>query len=173
MVLSSLYFLSILHQTTTCRKIFPWSSRCISYQFYIKPQLDCLVRHDFIVVFPINSTSNHNCLTLQTVTTMLYFLSILHQTTTHALLIHFKFRCISYQFYIKPQLVVCQIIIIKVVFPINSTSNHNLLTCCAMSSCVVFPINSTSNHNHEVVYNTTNDVVFPINSTSNHNLPIY
>ena len=59
-VLSSLYLIEILHQTTTDFDAVPSSCRCILSKFYIKPQL----RHES-AVFPIvvsyrNSTSNHN-----------------------------------------------------------------------------------------------------------------
>ena len=121
------------------------------------------------VVFPINSTSNHNravnkldvwrlyflSILHQTTTAKelglknlsLYFLSILHQTTTDMPIGTKICCCISYQFYIKPQLLPDDFPSESVVFPINSTSNHNWASVGFLGQKVVFPINSTSNHN--------------------------
>ena len=142
-----LYFLSILHQTTTIEGGIMTLVSCISYQFYIKPQhilvqrcaRVCCISYQFYikpqlathrwlrvsVVFPINSTSNHNRCEEVAIANELYFLSILHQTTTRCVHSNFFGCCISYQFYIKPQPAGTWCVELLVVFPINSTSNHN------------------------------------------------
>ena len=123
-----LYFLSLLHQTTTKRHGFVEDASCISFLFYIKPQLTRRIMVRGRVVFPFSSTSNHNhyqdlknytklyflSLLHQTTTdnTMpylsdeLYFLSLLHQTTTFVEVLWEIISCISFLFYIKPQPVV-------------------------------------------------------------------
>ena len=56
--------------------------RCILFQFYIKPQLyDAHIVLN-LVVFYFNSTSNHNEEIRGEFLTVLYSISILHQTTT-------------------------------------------------------------------------------------------
>ena len=123
---------------------------------------------------------------------MLYFLSLLHQTTTlqHAQInlrscISFLFyikpqlvnnyilnemSCISFLFYIKPQLKIIAINLILVVFPFSSTSNHNPGPEPLIKAHVVFPFSSTSNHNLLRFTSLITLVVFPFSSTSNHNL---
>ena len=120
-----LYFLSLLHQTTTFIVILFIFVCCISFLFYIKPQLmehllffvrGCISflfyikpqrrtgKSNFLpVVFPFSSTSNHNRLGTRVLSVKLYFLSLLHQTTTVTKQHHLQSRCISFLFYIKPQ----------------------------------------------------------------------
>ena len=121
-----LYILSFLHQTTTLLSMYSLRSCCISYHFYIKPQLSvcpgvcpcgCISYHFYIkpqpgAMFQTNSTS-----------------------------------CISYHFYIKPQLSVVRRLNYSVVYLIISTSNHNLAAPAAPAPLVVYLIISTSNHN--------------------------
>ena len=99
----------------------------------------------------------------------LYFFSLLHQTTTY-IVSSFAYRsCISFLFYIKPQLRGEGIVAAGVVFPFSSTSNHNT-RCEAMDGMqVVFPFSSTSNHNSIMIFILFRSVVFPFSSTSNHN----
>ena len=99
-----LYYIFILHQTTTVHHEWLHSKGCIISSFYIKPQLitpaNCLQP----VVLYLHSTSNHNCtrfanalknvvLYLHSTSnhnnrgftdnfTSLYYIFILHQTTT-------------------------------------------------------------------------------------------
>ena len=142
-----LYFLSLLHQTTTDVLDVRYISSCISFLFYIKPQrwaetrayaLRCISflfyikpqlipkkdnamdvvfpfsstsNHNFckshhflaFVVFPFSSTSNHNKFSEKKNLYLLYFLSLLHQTTTLDRSGHSCRSCISFLFYIKPQ----------------------------------------------------------------------
>ena len=122
---------------------------------------------------------------------MLYFLSLLHQTTTpaeqvcdHNGCISFLFyikpqrwsesyaecsSCISFLFYIKPQLLSKTAIYLCVVFPFSSTSSHNFQHVDCPSHLVVFPFSSTSSHNSVFVQSQENVVVFPFSSTSSHN----
>ena len=101
-------------------------SCCISYLFYIKPQRDTEEQTVVVVVYPIFSTSNHNSGQIENILSALYILSFLHQTTTDCQFFKYKRRlyilsflhqtttcfcatcsfgsCISYLFYIKPQL---------------------------------------------------------------------
>ena len=142
-----LYFISFLHQTTTetYKRIF--YSCCISFLFYIKPQQELGWPRRSRVVFHFFSTSNHNCTPACQQIPWLYFISFLHQTTT----IHFikisLFSCISFLFYIKPQLIVVQDHSTCVVFHFFSTSNHNYTDEKFKYYAVVFHFFSTSNHN--------------------------
>ena len=99
------------------------------------------------VVYLLNPTSNHNRLRLfllhdrlyifwilhQTTTCPynptsghpLYIFWILHQTTTIWLLLIYKVSCISFESYIKPQLVPFGWRLSPVVYLLNPTSNHN------------------------------------------------
>ena len=121
---------------------------CIISSFYIKPQLVLLTCSVFLVVFYLNSTSNHNINSqainenhvvlylhstsnhnpnivneyafevvlylhstsnhnntlVNILSKKLYYIFILHQTTTHKYYTLLEFRCIISSFYIKPQL---------------------------------------------------------------------
>ena len=120
---------------------------CISYYSYIKPQLYCHSLLQLSVVYRTIPTSNHNLnaeekknlalyivLFLHQTTTVvrvcwrlfgLYIVLFLHQTTTMLALSFFRFRCISYYSYIKPQLRKSTVIFIAVVYRTIPTSNHN------------------------------------------------
>ena len=146
------------------------------------------------VVFPFSSTSNHNLFQKKTTLWTLYFLSLLHQTTTFAKAIIFSLLlyflsllhqtttnslkrkiytcCISFLFYIKPQLSIAAVTVAAVVFPFSSTSNHYLLITQEIQNSVVFPFSSTSNHNPWPARTRHKCVVFPFSSTSNHNASI-
>ena len=58
--LRRLYIFWILHQTTTCWRMAILTSRCISFESYIKPQPQCLACLHSDVVYLLNPTSNHN-----------------------------------------------------------------------------------------------------------------
>ena len=100
-----LYIFWLLHQTTT-----PWTSvtspyRCISFDSYIKPQLEstisviaksCISFDSYIkpqlitiqgreegVVYLLTPTSNHNSIEYHSDGTKLYIFWLLHQTTTY------------------------------------------------------------------------------------------
>ena len=144
--------------------------RCILSKFYIKPQLFCSYcvepvvvsyrnstsNHNFgtkppffrFVVSYRNSTSNHNIFTLLAVSSLLYLIEILHQTTTFLPFRKISRCCILSKFYIKPQLLD------------SSTSSE---VSCILSKFYIKPQprahasdartvvsyrNSTSNHNY-------------------------
>ena len=142
-----LYIFWFLHQTTT----FPhthwiWSS-CISFDSYIKPQLCLVISRLIVVVYLLIPTSNHNFYLLfysssllyifwflhQTTTSMpnlpsstqLYIFWFLHQTTTGACCGRSRSSCISFDSYIKPQLMYCFCFHDAVVYLLIPTSNHN------------------------------------------------
>ena len=99
--------------------------RCISYYSYIKPQPIRVVIKIFFVVYRTIPTSNHNLIVSLIISSALYIVLFLHQTTTfcgigglHRRLYIVLFlhqttttmvtltsatRCISYYSYIKPQ----------------------------------------------------------------------
>ena len=142
-----LYIFWILHQTTTQPPY--WK--------------------DLFVVYLLNPTSNHNAsfsLTLdsalyifwilhQTTTfwrfpwfeKMLYIFWILHQTTTWAMPWYISMSCISFESYIKPQLLSWVVDAYKVVYLLNPTSNHNIFGTHYAQAAVVYLLNPTSNHN--------------------------
>ena len=100
-----------------------------------------------VVVYLLNPTSNHNPGRLLPYPERLYIFWILHQTTTYLLLqlgygvlyifwiLHQTttlwhrrydfFRCISFESYIKPQLISGSVLLLYVVYLLNPTSNHN------------------------------------------------
>ncbi len=123
---STLYILSFLHQTTTLSLHLSKPLSCISYHFYIKPQLNLDSLNDL-----------RSCISYHFyIKPQLFFPSAL------------SFRsCISYHFYIKPQPPRCCRILRSVVYLIISTSNHNLVPCLKLLAVVVYLIISTSNHN--------------------------
>ena len=142
-----MYYIFILHQTTT--KYFIWSLTCgcIISSFYIKPQpilrpplcrmvvlylhstsnhnggmLEYFMRRVVLylhstsnhnvwsvfdkyerVVLYLHSTSNHNYTPLAEIVEKLYYIFILHQTTTIKYIISADSCCIISSFYIKPQ----------------------------------------------------------------------
>ena len=81
-----------------------------------------------IVVSYRNSTSNHNSPWHAKLTTKLYLIEILHQTTTASTVNPMRSRCILSKFYIKPQQRPSPVEISAVVSYRNSTSNHNIST---------------------------------------------
>ena len=55
-----LYYIFILHQTTTMIGAYLFMSGCIISSFYIKPQLNFDHSVEGLVVLYLHSTSNHN-----------------------------------------------------------------------------------------------------------------
>ena len=125
MISPRLYIFRFLHQTTTYLLFLVLSLCCISFVFYIKPQLIYKFSHFLQVVYLSFSTSNHNCYqdlfvccivvylsfstsnhnsssTVENNLT-LYIFRFLHQTTTSFFPFLASIRCISFVFYIKPQ----------------------------------------------------------------------
>ena len=77
---------------------------CISYYSYIKPQRSRKWKNESAVVYRTIPTSNHNVLAIIFISRSLYIVLFLHQTTTNGYGYLFKWCCISYYSYIKPQL---------------------------------------------------------------------
>ena len=123
---SPLYIFWFLHQTTTHALAPLMLSSCISFDSYIKPQPARHRRLSITVVYLLIPTSNHNNLRVVKKESQLYIFWFLHQTTTVIPLLFitkvlyiFWFlhqtttsstggwiwdRCISFDSYIKPQL---------------------------------------------------------------------
>ena len=99
-----LYLFWFLHQTTTILSFGSISTRCISFDSYIKPQPSWKKLSLGLVVSLLIPTSNHNQLPCCHHTRMLYLFWFLHQTTTISHCYRNLFCCISFDSYIKPQL---------------------------------------------------------------------
>ena len=100
----ALYIFWFLHQTTTVGLLRSAERGCISFDSYIKPQLRqphwCRCR----VVYLLIPTSNHNYVSELKSAKSLYIFWFLHQTTTSDRLALSAQGCISFDSYIKPQL---------------------------------------------------------------------
>ena len=79
--------------------------RCISFDSYIKPQPRPHAKWNSSVVYLLIPTSNHNNKAFHIDIEKLYIFWFLHQTTTLVLSILSVARCISFDSYIKPQLI--------------------------------------------------------------------
>ena len=99
-----LYIFWLLHQTTTWALNKRNLSSCISFDSYIKPQLNSETFRVKCVVYLLTPTSNHNLVGTRNVEFKLYIFWLLHQTTTASTALCFGVRCISFDSYIKPQL---------------------------------------------------------------------
>ena len=82
--LLKLYYIFILHQTTTIHWLIYYQRSCIISSFYIKPQHTNITHCWSSVVLYLHSTSNHNLPDNKFWMNLLYYIFILHQTTTHA-----------------------------------------------------------------------------------------
>ena len=102
--ITALYIFHFLHQTTTASARAASGLCCISFIFYIKPQHIRDYSHFLLVVYLSFSTSNHNEREALIEDYKLYIFHFLHQTTTQRTLLNAYNRCISFIFYIKPQL---------------------------------------------------------------------
>ena len=79
---SELYLIEFLHQTTTSVLLVWLVFCCILLNFYIKPQhIPCGNCWQCVVSYWI-STSNHNRMFRRSISTLLYLIEFLHQTTT-------------------------------------------------------------------------------------------
>ena len=78
--------------------------------------------------------------------------------------------CISFDSYIKPQLVCCLGWCNVVVYLLIPTSNHNCVNLHRKFRRVVYLLIPTSNHNLGVVVPGVKGVVYLLIPTSNHNL---
>ena len=120
-----LYIFWLLHQTTTLLEDIKLHIRCISFDSYIKPQLSYPQRCYLSVVYLLTPTSNHNIRHSREATLRLYIFWLLHQTTTKMSAIASPTSCISFDSYIKPQLIGNHKCAVFVVYLLTPTSNHN------------------------------------------------
>ena len=98
---------------------------CISFDSYIKPQLPALPHQSWQVVYLLIPTSNHNFNNVYTWISLLYIFWFLHQTTTLCGETLRTQCCISFDSYIKPQLLPRKALPFSVVYLLIPTSNHN------------------------------------------------
>ena len=82
LIISMLYIILFLHQTTTDVLGYSLTKGCISYYSYIKPQQWCKDTSPSSVVYHTIPTSNHNYHYIFKLLSMLYIILFLHQTTT-------------------------------------------------------------------------------------------
>ena len=142
--MQQLYIFWLLHQTTTTCSSSIIRQSCISFDSYIKPQLDTCRSIAIRVVYLLNPTSNHNLQMMFLNSFQLYIFWLLHQTTTYSfsaceddrcISLHqtttlsikyiFSCRCISFDSYIKPQPIGEYGTSSYVVYLLTPTSNHN------------------------------------------------
>ena len=124
-VIMLLYIFWFLHQTTTTYQSGNNSRCCISFDSYIKPQLVIWIACGRSVVYLLIPTSNHNFVRSILLFLELYIFWFLHQTTTRIDILNIRLGCISFDSYIKPQLVgYCKWWQV-VVYLLIPTSNHN------------------------------------------------
>ena len=164
-----LYIFWFLHQTTTgllceycCSRCISFDSyikpqlqfesndqelSCISFDSYIKPQLLNAVRPSRIVVYLLIPTSNHNVRCKPPSRRSLYIFWFLHQTTTDIRNLTLWVCCISFDSYIKPQHLEDLPNNCIVVYLLIPTSNHNSLDNWKEITDVVYLLIPTSNHN--------------------------
>ena len=121
----SLYIFWFLHQTTTVGVFGRRTQCCISFDSYIKPQLAIFHLLFLKVVYLLIPTSNHNWKTSRSCCYLLYIFWFLHQTTTREPFPLGGGRCISFDSYIKPQLLTDFAPPTTVVYLLIPTSNHN------------------------------------------------
>ena len=125
-----LYIFWFLHQTTTHRKNGNDDAELYIFWFL----------HQTTTGKSINSRRAE-----------LYIFWFLHQTTTLLVSgLHFP-GCISFDSYIKPQLLVSKLHKIAVVYLLIPTSNHNITQTDMFWRSVVYLLIPTSNHNHKNV----------------------
>ena len=167
--MARLYLIEILHQTTTISSWEITPEGCILSKFYIKPQR-CLVAIPLLLVVSYrNSTSNHNILTLRSVSIIvvsyrnstsnhnlfatdtlyntLYLIEILHQTTTGLRRFRLYGGCILSKFYIKPQQTNLLVLLLIRCILSKFYIKPQLFGKDSNDRTVVSYRNSTSNHN--------------------------
>ena len=111
----------------------PWRESCISFDSYIKPQPTDYLSVQRDVVYLLIPTSNHNLSIAQHSTMKLYIFWFLHQTTTVPCVDILAPSCISFDSYIKPQLLDAWNVERHVVYLLIPTSNHNQQ--CTLTAC--------------------------------------
>ena len=80
--MSTLSYISLLHQTTTDSGEFDSKINCLISLFYIKPQPALPSILNRRIVLYLSSTSNHNFCRVTLFIRLLSYISLLHQTTT-------------------------------------------------------------------------------------------
>ena len=170
-LLSVLYIILFLHQTTTLdhdlldslccisyysyikpqqpRHCVSWQDGCISYYSYIKPQLLAQTGIPFQVVYHTIPTSNHNSAQASRTTREVVYHTI--PTSNHNSMPNHTFR-------------------VMVVYHTIPTSNHNWIMLSKLPEKVVYHTIPTSNHNWICRLTLTVVVVYHTIPTSNHNL---
>ena len=121
------------------------------------------------VVQYLNSSPNHNNVPAATVTTLLFNISIHHQTTTSELHLIRCTCCSISQFITKPQPAKFWAIQTIVVQYLNSSPNHNYGSELLHVVGVVQYLNSSPNHNYLFALRSWPNVVQYLNSSPNHN----
>ena len=114
-------------------------------------------------------TSNHNYFSSKYILRLLYIFWFLHQTTTVVLLLILLSRCISFDSYIKPQLLYDGYGIILSCISFDSYIKPQLSDGCPSDTPVVYLLIPTSNHNWINSYKNIHEVVYLLIPTSNHN----
>ena len=164
-----LYIFWFLHQTTTTYDDDNLPLCCISFDSYIKPQLKRLQYVCLDVVYLLIPTSNHNSVGIVNRRKLLYIFWFLHQTTTCCDIAKLYISCISFDSYIKPQLVCC------------ANSGHErcisfdsyikpqlcLVFVCVRICCISF--DSYIKPQQRLGQELINSVVYLLIPTSNHN----
>ena len=99
-----LYVIMFLHQTTTHLCLLRIMRCCMLSCSYIKPQPDKFsINLSWVVCYHV-PTSNHNAALVLNVSSVLYVIMFLHQTTTMYDVSHLLLSCMLSCSYIKPQL---------------------------------------------------------------------
>ena len=119
----------------------------IYFDSYIKPQQKMVLLLELCVVYLLIPTSNHNYSVYRSASSTLYIFWFLHQTTTCIILTLQIWRCISFDSYIKPQLLLNLNFSLSVVYLLIPTSNHNVEDGLTRQEKVVYLLIPTSNHN--------------------------
>ena len=192
LLISLLYIVLFLHQTTTWHALAYLLHGCISYYSYIKPQLiiayiclilSCISYYSYIKPQPVRSVA------FTMVGCISYYSYIKPQHTVRLLtqmqgcISYYSYIkpqpwwaaistlscCISYYSYIKPQLAVCWAGWVDVVYRTIPTSNHNSIIDVKINCIVVYRTIPTSNHNSVIFISFGLKVVYRTIPTSNHN----
>ena len=124
----ALYIFWFLHQTTTQSVSNLMSSSCISFDSYIKPQLQAKSMHRAISCISFDSY-------------------IKPQPVRYGVL--YPWCCISFDSYIKPQPIDDRLAALIVVYLLIPTSNHNSIVTKLSLNQVVYLLIPTSNHNRK------------------------
>ena len=128
---------------------------CITMLLYVVYRTIPTSNHNVGELFPVEGELYIVLFLHQTTTlplsanhrTALYIVLFLHQTTTRFLLEMWKYGCISYYSYIKPQHYHGCLWTDSVVYRTIPTSNHNCKVSSSLFPLVVYRTIPTSNHN--------------------------